>query len=216
MKYLAMVIVLLGIRCTHSQAESTLSVEIGFGSFIHNSENSQTIMGEGEFANFNPIGVSYGSSDFFGIPVNIAYEFRRNANTEAIEYWAYNDQSPSYGDVILVNHVLDASYQIPISKFFTYGFGPTLVVTNRIVDIKDILFDRLVSYGLGANGFIKLSVLRIPAASPFNTEWIAVNFMLKSRYTHSLFFDKGPRKLDGYHQSFFSTIATVGVELMFK
>jgi len=216
MRHIALVVLLLGMSCISSDAVSTLSVEIGSGVFLHNSENSKTVMGDGEFTSFIPIGVSYGKSDLIRIPVSLSYEYQKSLNRKAIEYWDYDNQSPRYGDVVLISHHLDVNYHKSASRFISYGFGPTFVISNRIVDLEDSLYDRLASYGLGANGFIELSVLRIPAVSPFNTEWIAANLRFKSRYTHSVFFDRGSRELDGYSQSFFSTIVTMGLELRFN
>ncbi|MGE5846165.1 MAG: hypothetical protein ACM34O_05540 [Ignavibacteria bacterium] len=121
-------------------------------------------------------------------------------------------------DASLINHNIDLAYIGIISPYFSWGLGPSFVITNRIIEIDNpdaeaitlLLYDKLASSGLGANAFIDFSV-------PFSeTEnYFFFSSEIKFRYTHSIWFDEGIRNLDNYKQEFLVFTLSAGIGYSF-
>ena len=101
-----------------------------------------------------------------------------------------------------------------------YKRKTTIIITNIILDVKlpfnvaeganlD-LYDKLASSCAGINAFIRYLIF-------FNEQEKDLFFtsILKLRYTHSIWFDEGLRKLDNYKQEFFTANLSVGIGFNF-
>lgn len=208
------------------QAQTKISLQGGFGYFLSNSENSTKIMGDKEYRSHIPLGISFQSDKLFGQNLLFEYSYNKISKNDVLTFIVTGPDGPehigSFGiDATLVNHNFDLNYVGNIYPILTYGIGPSFVITNRIIESSNFnlpagawiyrtYYDRLASSGLGANFFLELQL-------PFSTEqnYFYFTSKLKVRYTHSIWFDEGIRKLDDYKQEFVTTNLTVGIGYSF-
>jgi hypothetical protein len=206
------------------QAQTKISLQGGFGYFLSNSENSSKIMGDKEYRSNIPLGFSFQTNKLFGQKVSFEYSYNKIMKKDVLTFIRTAPDNPtpighSGIDATLVNHNFDLNYIGNIYPLLTYGIGPSFVITNRIIESGSFsppdgfwayYYDKLASSGLGANVFIDLQI-------PFSEEqnYFYFTSKLKVRYTYSIWFDEGIRKLDDYYQEFVTTNLTVGIGYSF-
>lgn len=189
-------------------SQNKVNLNFGYGIYLLNSENSNKIIGDKEFRSYLHFGFSYECENIFGYHLVFFYNYD----------WLTKDGTPILVDVTLINHHFDFDYVRDLNQHFSFGFGPSFVITNRIVEIPPYiagehwlsLYDKLASSGLGVNGFIQFSV-------PFDAskDYFYFSSKIKLRYTHSIWFDKGIRNLDDYNQDFITSEIMIGVGYSF-
>ncbi len=202
-------------------AQNKIELNIGPGYYLKNSENAMKIMGEENFNSYFLYGFAYQRDNIWGMNLRVEYNYHRLINKNVISFYSYSHgvESSGSGDLSFVNHNIDLNYVGKINKYFFYGFGPSFVITNRIIEIKrilpinwprDLLYDKLASSGLGANGYFSFQIPFTVAEKDFY-----FTSKLKLRYTYSIWFDEGMRKLDNYYQEFFETEFLIGLGYSF-
>ena len=225
MKKVSLIIIFLISASHFICAQNRVDLHDTPGIYVLNSENSMRMMQEENetFRFFGSIGFSYLKQNFFGYDIIFEYNFRYELKDNLLEF-VWTDETGEelgtfYADIRLVNHNFDFSYLKNINQFFSYGFGPSFVITNRIIELdkplnvgpngKSNFYDKLASSGLGVNAFLEFSI-------PFG---LKSNFMFisrfKIRYTHSIWFDEGLRELDDYYQEFLTTELSLGIGYKF-
>jgi len=195
-------------------AQNKVDLHFGYGHYLNNSENSMKLMSEEKFRFYNFYGFTYQRNDLWGYNLILDYDYNKIIKNNIIEFVRTGPDSPDplfffSGDITLINHNIDLDIVKKYDQYFSYGFGPSFVITNRILDIPDHLYDKLASSGLGLNGFIELSVPLDKDEQFFFTS------KLKVRYTYSIWFDKGIRDLDDYYQEFLTAEIFAGVGYAF-
>ena len=221
MRIFLILILLLWSFSSFHYSQNRLSVNIGPGYYLLNSENSNKIVGDKRFKWYINFGFSYQRENLFGYKLLFEYSFQQITKNDALIF-RISDPSPnpflgSIGtDLKLINHNLDFDIVEYISQNFGFGIGPSFVITNRLVETNEEafgehnLFDKLASSGIGVNTFLNFSI-------PFSEseDYFFFNSKIKLRYTHSIWFDEGNRKLDDYSQDFFTTKLSVGIGYSF-
>ena len=197
------------------QAQNKIDLHFGYGHYLDNSENSMTLMSEVKFRSYYFYGFTYQRNDLWGYNLILDYDYHKIIKNNIIEFVRTGPDSPDpigffSGDLTLINHNIDLDIVTKYDQYFSYGFGPSFVITNRILDIPDHLYDKLASSGIGLNCFIEVSI-------PFDKgeQYFFFTSKLKVRYTHSIWFDKGMRNLDNYYQEFLTAEFFAGIGYAF-
>ncbi len=200
---LALIIVL-----SISQAQNRISINLGSGSYLYNSENSLPLMENKDHSLYLTFGVQYQKNNVFGYDIGIEYSFNESAKTGVLTMFHTDEQGNVLGkfgvNAILMNHNFDFYIYTRTTKYFLSGFGPSFVITNRIIEVDKYLYDKLASSGIGINAFIEFRT-PLGKTSVFN-----FSSKLKFRYTHSIWFDEGLRDLSDYSQSFYTAELLIG------
>ena len=202
---------------TLSYSQNKLYVNFGYGTYLENSENALKVMGDKKFRSHLVYGFIYQREDVMGFNLMIEYAYNRITKEDVMEFARTGSNSPEIidifgGDAVLINHTFDLDYLGEINKYLSYGIGPSFIITNRIIDVDETLYDKLASSGLGLNGLLEFS---IPLASSESEDYFFFTSKLKFRYTYSVWFDEGIRKLDDYYQEFLSTQFSIGLGYSF-
>lgn len=210
---LILILILLNNSIINSQ--NKINLNIGYGHYLFNSENSTKIMGDKKFQSYVLYDFSYQRENLLGVTMMIEYSYQKITKKDVIQFIIY-DPSPNpappplWGDIQLISHNIDFDYSARISKYFSFGIGPSFIIVNRILEVDTLLYDKLASSGLGVNGFTEFS---IPLNSGKN--YFYFTSKLKYRYTHSIWFDKGIRDLENYSQEYFTVQILVGIGYSF-
>ncbi|MDP2303326.1 MAG: hypothetical protein Q8N03_12985 [Ignavibacteria bacterium] len=197
------------------KSQNKININVGYGHYLTNSENSTKIMSDKKFQSYVLYDFSYLRENLFGINMMIEYSFQKITKKDIIQFIMY-DPSPNpappplWGDIQLINHNIDFDYSARINKYFSFGIGPSFIIVNRILEVDTVLYDKLASSGIGVNGFTEFSI-------PFNSgkNYFYFTSKLKFRYTHSIWFDKGIRDLENYNQEYFTVQLLVGIGYSF-
>ncbi|GAB6282373.1 MAG: hypothetical protein STSR0008_11180 [Ignavibacterium sp.] len=195
--------------------QNKININIGYGYYLSNSENSTQIMGDKNFESFVLYNINYSRENFLGFNIIFDYSYQEITKKDVIEFQIY-DPSPVphppsiFGDIKLINHNIDIDYFAKINKIFSLGIGPSFVITNRILEVDTLLYDKLASSGLGVNCYMEVFV-------PFSKseDYFFFTSKLKFRYTHSIWFDEGIRNLDDYKQEYFTVQILAGIGYSF-
>lgn len=204
--------------CCSIQAQNKISASAGYGYYLSNSENNILSKGdEKRYKSYFHFGLAYQTDDVFGLNLMLEYSYHRMMKEGAFEFFS-GTPANMVADASLINHNIDLAYIGIISPYFSWGLGPSFLITNRIIEIDNpdaeaitlLLYDKLASSGLGANAFIDFSV-------PFSeTEnYFFFSSEIKFRYTHSIWFDEGIRNLDNYKQEFLVFTLSAGIGYSF-
>jgi len=191
--------------------QNKINVNIGGGYYLINSENSLQMMGNDKYNFFLLYDLSYQNSYIFGYNLMFEYSYQKIEKKNIIQFVSTSEtgQYSFWGNASLISHNFDLDYVGKISRYFSYGAGPSFIIVNRIFSMQ-YLYDKLASSGLGLNGFIDFSI-------PLNNgkNYLFFSSKLKFRYTHSIWYDKGIRNLDNYYQDFLTTQILAGVGYAF-
>ena len=216
-KYLAPFL-LISFFFTPLSAQDKLTFDLGAGYFLRNSENGLNIMYDKNYKEYYIAGLAWQVNNVSGYNMLFEYNFqyiRKNNITKLQSTDAEGNVFDTFPlDVALINHFLDIDFYDPYTENISFAWGPSLVLTHRIIEIsdlpkvteisKDSFYDRLASFGLGINGLVEYKI-------SVDTDMSFIS-KLKLRYSHSLLFDEGLRKLDDYNQEFFTAQLTIGVQ----
>lgn len=194
-------------------SQNKININVGYGHYLTNSENATKIVGDKKFQSYVLYGFSYLREDLFGLNMMIEYSYQEITKKDVIQFILYvPDPDPApppiSGDIQLVTHNFDLDYSARINKNFSFGIGPSFIIVNRILEVGNLLYDKLASSGLGVNGYSEFSI-------PLNGDNYYFTSKLKFRYTHSIWFDKGIRNLDNYFQEYFTVQLLVGIGYSF-
>ncbi len=196
-------------------AQNKININMGYGYYLSNSENSTKIMGNNKFQSYILYDFSYQRENLFGFNIMFEYSYQQITKKDIIEFIRYNpgpnpSPPPFQGDIKLTSHNFDLDYSAKISNYISYGIGPSFIIVNRILEVDTVLYDKLASSGIGINGYVEFSI-------PLNAskEYFFFTSKLKFRYTHSVWFDKGIRYLDGYQQEYFTSQILAGIGYAF-
>jgi hypothetical protein len=209
--------------------QNKISINSGWGYYLNNSENSLKIMGDKRYKSYFQFGTAY-QCNIFGNTFMFEYTYHQMMKEDVIQFSRTASELDENGNVVIlgtigtdasiINHNFDLDYVGTINLDFSYGFGPSFIITNRIIEVEPYstegevsthsLYDKLASSGLGVNAFISYFI-------PFSDqpEHFFFNSMLKLRYTHSIWFDKGIRNLDNYKQEFLVFNLSIGIGYSF-
>ncbi len=209
MKKLNLILCILFIN-SFVNAQSFLGVEAGYGGYLLNSENDLHLLADHKMSDYYIGGLTY------QFPINSDYSLSADYNftsrtIEGLYKSEIRDDNNEYvgtvnTDYSLLHHSFDFILKSQDeSKKVSYGLGPTFVITNRILGENTNWFDKLASSGLGVCG-----TLEVLEPISLNSDQFTYTVQVKLKYTHSVWFDKGIRKLDGYMQEF------VMLQLSFK
>ncbi|MCU7496678.1 MAG: hypothetical protein HF314_15070 [Ignavibacteria bacterium] len=220
-KYILIFAVILSFTCPYF-AQNRIGVNAGYGYYAGNSENSAPITDGHKFRSHILYGLTLQKEDLFGLNLMLDYSYHQITKDNVFNVTTYPDgehQGPTIGgDVKLVSHNFDLAYVGAISRYLSYGAGPSFVIVNRIFELdapvttgssQASLDDKLASSHLGVNGFLMFTMPLGEGSGFF------VSSKLKLRYSHSIWFDEGPRDLRDYYQSFTTTQLTLGVGYSF-
>lgn len=220
-KYLLLLTVVLIID-SNILPQNRLSLNIGYGYYLSNSENSLKIMGNESFHSFLFYGFSFEKENVLGLNLMLEYSYHQITKNNVIQFVRTSAASPEpigflEGDMSLISHNIDLDWVNNISQYFSYGIGPSIVIVNRIFEINNIpigstslsFYDKLASSGMGLNGFLMFNIPLDKRGKLF------FNSKIKLRYTHSIWFDKGIRNLNDYYQSFFTGQVSAGIGYAF-
>ncbi len=209
---------------TEAFAQNQVAVNAGYGRYLKNSENSMKVLEGKKIRSFIHFGAGYQRENILGYTLTLEYSYYQNTFKDVMHFmWTDqngNDMGGFTGDYQLINHTFDLNYCTKTKEYFSFGIGPSFVITNRILDVhlpvilEDKVFelyDKLASSGLGISGSIQFSI-------PLNEGQNHLYFTskLKLRYTYSIWFDEGLRKLDDYYQEFFTAHFSIGLGYSFN
>lgn len=209
MKLFIIIIVILFYNKSFSQ--NSISLIPGIGYFISNSENDLTLLKKKKLEKYYSLGISFESVYFDKYTISIDYSFNENDLDGVEKMYRTTETGEIIGesniDYFLINHTFDFLLinNIEDSDLY-YGFGPSIILTNRGLDFSPFFKDILASYGIGLCSTIEADLNTFDAFS--------IRGMAKLRYTHSIWHDEGIRKLDGYNQEFIT--AQLGIRFMFN
>ena len=213
-------LILILISCNlFIYSQNRVSINVGPGYYLLNSENSNLVVGEKRFKWYLQFGLAYQRNDILGTSLLFEYCYNQSTKEDALIFVRTSEIGPEpigyFGaDVSLTNHNFDIDYVGSINNLLAFGGGLSFVITNRTVDTGDLLigeegsislYDKLASSGIGLNTFLNFSI-------PFNEseKYFFFTSKIKLRYTHSIWFDEGNRKLDDYYQDFITSELSVG------
>lgn len=219
-KYLLIVSFLIS---SELMAQNQVALNIGYGYYLSNSENATRVLDGKKLKWFSTYGFAVQRDNVFKNTLQLEYNYYQNTLNDVLKF-NWTDESGNIlgeftGDYKLINHNFDICYVYNYDNMTSFGVGPSFVITNRIIDVKIPfyvgaesnvgLYDKLASSGIGISGFIRFNV-------PFNNnnDFIFVS-KLKLRYTHSIWFDEGLRKLDDYNQEFLTAQLSLGIGFNF-
>lgn len=200
-------------------SQKKLELSIGYGYYLSNSENSFKIMGDKSFNSYLFCGFAYQRENVLGINFRFEYNYHQIKEENVISFSRFSHGEYSWtGDLSAISHNIDLNYFGNISKYLFYGIGPSFVITNRILEVNQVLpiyenhstYDKLAASGLGINGYLDV---QIPITSDKNYFYFTSKFKL--RYTYSIWFNEGIRKLDDYYQEYFTTQLSIGLGYSF-
>lgn len=207
-----------------SHPQNKVALDFGYSYFLHNSENSMRIMGDKKFESHLIYGVSYSREDILGINLFLKYSYSELIEEKTLWFFRTAQDNPtimsSYGaDISLIMNKIDFSYIATISHYLSVGIGPSILFTNRIIEViipplneekGNLLYDKLASSGFGGNTFLDFSF-------PINEgeKYFFLTSKLLVRYTHSFWFDEKGRNLDNYKQEFLDTNVSIGIGYSF-
>jgi len=204
-------VILIFLFSNLSFSQNLISIVPGVAYFISNSENDLTILKKKKLEEFYFFGLSYESVYFSEYKISIDYSFSEN-DLDGVEKSVRTDQTGNiigeYSiDYFLINHTLDF---LLISRWeeseIYFGIGPSFILTNRGLEFSPFFNDILASYGVGLCSTIETDL------QSYDT--FSIRGMAKLRYTHSILYDEGIRKLNGYSQEFISV--QMGIRFMFN
>lgn len=192
-------------------AQNSISFVPGIGYYISNSENDLTLLKKKKLSEFYFLGIAYESLYFNNYLITIDYSFGLNYIDGIEKLLKTTETGQAIGeysiDYFLINHTLDF---LLVDKWDTsdiyFGLGPSFILTNRGLDFSPFFKDILASYGIG--------VCSTMEADFKNFDTFSIRGMAKLRYTHSIWHDKGIRKLNGYNQEFIT--AQAGIRFIFN
>lgn len=204
MKTLTLTLILLSFVFANSFAQTSAGIDLGMGTYIDNSENKLTLLDGHHIDRFFFGGLSfqyrYSENLLFGFDIDYLSNDIKGIFSDYFTGEHGEDLGKFDTDYNLTNCNFDfiAKYQFD-EDFLIYGLGPSFVITNRSIHLNYSYnnhepFDLLASSGLGLCALIEMPV-KLSDEISFSGE-------LKARYTHSIWFDKGIRVLDGYKQEF--------------
>ncbi len=144
-------------------SQNRISLNVGYGYYLSNSENSTKIMGDKKFQSFVLYDFSYQRDSLFGFNILFEYSYQQITKKNIIEFIRYEPSPfpappPYSGNIKLINHNFDLNYTAKINKYLSYGIGPSFIIVNRILEVDTVLYD-------------KLSIFRI------RNKWFMQNFM---------------------------------------
>jgi len=204
-------------------AQNKITANAGYGYYLSNSENSLRIMGDKRYKSYFHFGFAFQRGDLVGLNLMLEYSYHQMEKEDALEFFITSSFDPEIqykvaSDASILSHNFDLDYIGSIGSYFSYGFGPSFVIINRIIEVNNAyteaglksFYDKLASSGLGANAFFDFSV-------PFTEarEFFFITSKIKFRYIHSIWFDKGLRNLDDYKQEFLVFNFSVGIGYAF-
>ena len=197
------------------QAQNKVSFNLGIGHYALNSENSMRIMMDERYRAYFLCGFTYERENLWGNNFQFEYSYHQNTKEHVLQFVRIDEltgtpASITPGDVSLIMHNFDLSYVQKINNDFSYGYGLSFAVINRIIDIQNSLYDKLASSGLGVNCYIAYT-----RQLTEEEHYYYFTAKVKLRYIHSVWFDKGIRNLDDYSQYFFTDELSVGVGYAF-
>lgn len=214
----ASLIVLLAFASpSFSQARYRIAAQFVGGIYAVNSENSLPLLQGHKFIGGYGIDASISRSieKPYSLDLDVRY-YRSNADGRLVFYItpSVGPQTVDafYGKVALDQFSADIGLRRRLTDWLQAGFGPSLAVESRTVDIPyaDVA-DRLDSYCLGLHA-------TAAATMPFGKErsrgffWY---YTLKLRYLHSIFFDARGRDLSNYSQEFLTASLGAGIGYAF-
>ncbi|MFO7447303.1 MAG: hypothetical protein R6W90_13115 [Ignavibacteriaceae bacterium] len=223
---LLLIIVFAGFFSSPVFSQNKLSLNIGSGYYLNNSENSLDIVGDKRYKFYLFYGFAYERENILGFDLMFEYNYHQMVKKDVLTFVYSGEASPDpsgffSADVSLINHNFDFTCTGRISSYFLYGIGPSFVITNRTIEVdlpdnigavqsKMDFYDKLASSGIGLNGFLEF---RIPLDN--NPNYFFFTSKLKLRYTYSIWFDEGLRNLDDYYQEFLTMHLSAGVGYSF-
>lgn len=222
-KYILILAVLLTTGC-RLFAQNSIGAHLGYGYYLGNSENKNPVMFGQKFTSHIFYGVSLQKEDVFGLRLMLDYSYHEIRKNDIMKVIISDIDFPEPvgpsigGDLTLVSHNFDLAYVRNFSRYLSYGAGPSFVIINRIFELDQAitdgsssrtLYDKLASSGLGVNGFLMFTMPVAEGSGLF------ISSRLQLRYTHSIWFDKGMRKLDNYYQEFTTAQVTIGAGYAF-
>ncbi|GBD87657.1 hypothetical protein BMS3Abin03_01591 [bacterium BMS3Abin03] len=143
-------------------SQNKVSANFGYGIYLSNSENSTNLLGDNNFRSYLFYGISYKRETVLGLNLMFEYSYHQITKNDVLVFVLQSDfgDSISFGtDVTLISHNFDFDYIGNIGDGFSYGIGPSFIISNRIVKVDRYDFkDKLASSGLGVNGFIGFTV----------------------------------------------------------
>lgn len=212
MKYFILFFFIFSSSISFSQ--NLFGVNPAIGYFIDNSENDLQLLKKRNLYEYYVFGISYETSMFFDYNILIDYSYSkstRNGVIKALQTNQYGEPIVVHSlDYYLLNHNIDILLLFGLyDSGFRWGIGPAFVITNRSLNFPKYFNDVLASSGVG----ICTTIESIPI---FGTtqDLYSARFFGKARYTQSVWFDKGIRKLDSYKQHFFDS--AVGIRFLFN
>ena len=196
-------------------SQNRIGLNVGYGYYLINSENSTKIMGDKIFQSFVLYDFSFQKDSLLGFNLLFEYSYQQITKKNIIEFVRYEPgpfpaPPPYWGNMKLISHNFDLDYTAKINNYLSYGIGPSFIIVNRILEVDTVLYDKLASSGLGINGFTECSV---PIYG--SKKYFFFTSKLKFRYTHSIWFDKGIRNLDDYKQEYFTVHILAGIGYAF-
>lgn len=225
MKIKIIVAVLLMFYVTDIKSQNRLVINTGFGYYLHNSENGSRIMGSEKFAEYYSFGLSYQRLNVFGLNLLLDFNYDLVSEEKVQEMPVYSYEGSYLRSYWLTmdmkNYKFDLAYILDLGGSFSLGAGPSFLIVNRTLEMEDQyvvvgeqraslgLYDRLASSALGAHAFLAFSIPINKDNSFFFTT------KMKFRYVHSVWFDKGIRKLDNYKQEFITSELSAGIGYAF-
>lgn len=209
---------------TFSFSQNSITLNFGYGYFLHNSENSMKVMGDKKFDSHLTYGVSFTKKNIIGLDLSFDYSYSETVKENTLVFYIVGPDNPtiidSYGaDVSFLTHTFDLSYSAHISPYLSAGIGPTLVFANKIIELETpvleggsskSIYDKLASACIGGNAFLEFI---IPLSDA--DKYFFLSSKLKVRYAHSFWFDEKGRILDNYKQEFLDTLITLGLGYTF-
>ena len=145
---LYLTLILLFCCCnSFNYTQNRLSINLGPGYYLLNSENSNMIVGDKRFKWYVRFGFAYQKQDILEGSLLFEYSYDQSIKEDALIFARTSEISPdpigyTGADVSIINHNFDLDYVQNVNEIFSYGFGPSYVITNRVVDIEP-LYDKL-------------------------------------------------------------------------
>lgn len=194
-----------------SQSRYRVAAQIVGGVYVFNSENDLPITQDGKFIGGYGINASVMREETGPCSPSIDLQYYTSSAPMEFNY-SLSGLPAIRGKLIIDQFIADAGLNYRITKWTLLGFGPSLAMARRTVDLPDKnIADGLNSYCAGV--FCTAAML-----SPLGKEGssrLYSYYTLKLRYLHSLFFDTRGRNLGSYSQSFLTVSLGMGIGYAF-
>jgi hypothetical protein len=215
------------MACASVYAQNRVSVSYNPGLCMSSSENTMRIIGDKRLDWIQGFSIAYVSDNLLSeLNLDVEYSYMHSRVADIQDFRYTSEMSAEHlgtfsADLVISWNNIDVDLNKRLSKWLSFSLGPTMSYVGRSIVIDNMprplkengatsFEDRLQSLCVGINGSVNVE---IPLEDGDNYLFVLVHS--RSRYLHSIWFDKRGRNLDNYYQSFYYGQINIGLGYRF-